>query len=195
MASAHPILTCEEALAYEKHLFPTPDIEWEAMSRVGVLLGNAILRDFSELYPFPEQAVVLLLVGKGHNGGDALLAAERIRALFPKVKLYALLAHSLSEMRPHTLKAFERLDPEVLYREQVTDFAFDLCIDGLLGMQFTPPLTEPFKELLQTVNALADVSFRVAVDLPSGLQADSGGVEGEAVEAIGDILLIHYKGL
>ncbi|MGE4550861.1 MAG: NAD(P)H-hydrate dehydratase, partial [Opitutales bacterium] len=50
---------------------------------------------------------------------------------------------------------------------------FDVCLDGLVGMQFRPPLREPLRSLIEAVNAFGKIGVRVAVDLPSGVGDES----------------------
>lgn len=52
---------------------------------------------------------------------------------------------------------------------------FHICIDGLLGMSFAPPLREPMVALIEAVNAYEAIDLRAAVDLPSG--------KGDALDA------------
>ena len=49
---------------------------------------------------------------------------------------------------------------------------FDVCIDGLLGMQFKPPLKEPFLSLIKKINRSEHMRFRISIDLPSGMGAE-----------------------
>ena len=48
------------------------------------------------------------------------------------------------------------------------DEGFHICIDGLLGMSFSPPLREPISALIEAVNAYELIDLRASVDLPSG---------------------------
>ena len=79
MNFTHPILSCREAQELERRLLDGDEkSEWEAMNRAGRSLGREILQDFGEIGDFPESARILVLAGKGHNGGDAILAADEI---------------------------------------------------------------------------------------------------------------------
>src|SRR5205814_52721 len=83
----YPILSNEEAAAWETRLFEHDEAkEWEAMQRAGRALAAAVMSDFAEIGGFPADGKILVLVGKGHNGGDALLAAHAILAHFPEAK-------------------------------------------------------------------------------------------------------------
>ena len=82
-----PILSCEEALAFESTYFDgDQEREWEAMNQAGDALGDALLRDMRELRTIPHRPRILVLVGKGHNGGDALIAAKRLLKTIPTAR-------------------------------------------------------------------------------------------------------------
>ncbi len=85
MRFSHPILTCKESEKHETHLIGgDKSKEWEAMTKAGRALGNAILQDFQEIAPSPESLRILIIAGKGHNTGDALIAAKKNTAALSK---------------------------------------------------------------------------------------------------------------
>ena len=74
---SHPILSCEEDRAFEATYFGGDEArEWTAMQRAGRAVGAAVQRDFQEIGAFPAAARILVLAGKGHNAGDAFIAAQ-----------------------------------------------------------------------------------------------------------------------
>lgn len=173
---AHPILTCDESQAFEKELLRGEGAEWTAMNRAGRLVGRSVLADFRELGRLSARHRILVLVGKGHNGGDALLAADEICRTYPEAEIAVLPMQPLEECRTLTRRAFGDLQRKA--KVQLVNLAraqngqFDICLDGLLGMNFRPPLREPAGKIIQAVNQNRDIRFRAAVDLPSGLGDD-----------------------
>ena len=84
---ADPILSCEESLAFEKSFFEgDEEREWKAMNQAGEALGDSFLRDMRELRTIPHHPRILVLVGKGHNGGDALIAVKRMLRTIPTAR-------------------------------------------------------------------------------------------------------------
>ena len=80
LASTHPLLTCDAARALESARFGGDETkEWPAMQAAGRRIAGAVETDFEEIGGFPARARIVVLVGKGHNGGDALLAGARTR--------------------------------------------------------------------------------------------------------------------
>jgi hydroxyethylthiazole kinase-like uncharacterized protein yjeF len=130
---------------------------------------------------------VVLLVGSGDNGGDALYAGGRLAARGARVD--ALL---LDPDRVHQgglaalLRAGGRrsVDAAVLDRAQ-------LVLDGIVGIGGTGPLRPAAAELV----ARADASRApiVAVDVPSGVDADTGEVAGAAVRADATVTFGTWK--
>lgn len=180
----HPILSCSESLALEKRLLATEQDAWDAMNRAGSALGRA-LQDAYAMTGFPQSGLRLLaLVGKGHNGGDALLAFSEMAKRDGYVSSVTLvLSAARSDLKPHTRRALEGLErkAEVRIFEMPDDAAlsvvanegFDICLDGLLGMQFRPPLREGVKALVEAANASEAIGLRAAVDLPTGAGDES----------------------
>lgn len=172
----HPVLSCCKAQAWEGELLKTEEASWDAMRAVGIKLGRGIMSAYA-MTSFPQRGLrALALVGKGHNGGDALLALAELaleEGLLDRVVV--ALATDLRDLKPNTLRALELLQSrkpvEFLEDASICQLggAFDLCIDGLLGMQFKPPLRDRIARLISEVNHSQDIRLRVAVDLPSGL--------------------------
>lgn len=181
---ADPVLTCQFSGEFEAGLLCDSEAEWSAMQAAGLGLANAVLRDYAELAEIPRDLRVLALVGKGHNGGDALLACDRILQAYADARVCLLLSASPDRIKPLARKAFDQLDgrAELLVLEggesvaeiqsELARFSggcdFHICLDGLLGFNFKPPLRAPIGNLIAAVNGFAGIRLRAAVDLPSG---------------------------
>jgi hydroxyethylthiazole kinase-like uncharacterized protein yjeF len=174
-----PILSSEEAASFENRLFAHESgLEWAAMQRAGNALADAVVRDFEEIGGFPENGTILVLVGKGHNGGDALIAAQALLEKFPEASAAVLLVFGERALRTLTQKAYQALTRAAARRisavsVQLPGAGYDLALDGVFGFQFRPPATPAVIQLAARVNALP-IRLRAAVDLPSGglFQAD-----------------------
>jgi ADP-dependent NAD(P)H-hydrate dehydratase / NAD(P)H-hydrate epimerase len=123
-------------------------------------------------------AAVTLLVGTGDNGGDALYAGALLARRGARVTAIAPgKAHEggLAAL----LQAGGRLADST--GAVVADTDADLIIDGLLGIGGSGGLREPFAAIAAA--AAASGATTVAVDLPSGIDADTGAVDGPAITA------------
>ncbi|MEO6995924.1 MAG: NAD(P)H-hydrate epimerase, partial [Lacunisphaera sp.] len=180
-----PVLDCAAAGKWEKRLLKNEQSEWSAMRRAGAAIARGILNDFREIGGFQNQAALLVLVGKGHNGGDALLAARWLLKEFPGATADIFLCFDEASLRPLAKRSLGELMGEAGKRCRRIGFpqlkagsaAYDLCLDGVFGFQFHPPIDKKTGQLIAWVNAHPGIRFRAAVDLPSGV-SDGGGVKG-----------------
>ena len=173
LPASDPILTCAAAGDFEKKFFGGDEAaEWAAMSRAGAAVADAAERDFWEIGGLPPAARLLVLAGKGHNAGDALIAARRLLEKFPGARADVVFAFGHRELRPLTARAWRELSQEARARltDGIAHADYDLCLDGIFGFQFRPPLPPRTAALLRRVNGLS-IRLRAAVDLPSGLGA------------------------
>ena len=136
------------------------------MQRAATGLAVACARRLGRVYAAP----VVLLVGSGDNGADALWAGAMLRR-----RGAAVSAVLTGEPRADALDAFRGAGGRVV--DAVP--AQGLVVDGLVGIGGTGALRPAAAALAEQVRD-RDV---VAVDLPSGVDADTGAVEGVAVRA------------
>ena len=192
MKMTHPILSCAESLIWEKNLLGDDvNRQWEAMTLAGRALGRAILKDYRECQSILKKPHILVLAGKGHNTGDAIIAADEIFRMHPDAKVTLILTSEEASLKPLVKRALGDLKKIMGVQLRLENFetgvdsiapdlnirlenlagkqGFDLCIDGILGMQFHPPIREDVARLLRTVNAFERIGLRAAVDLPSGI--------------------------
>jgi hydroxyethylthiazole kinase-like uncharacterized protein yjeF len=132
-------------------------------------------------------ARVVLLVGSGDNGGDALYAGARLAGR--GVGVDALL---LNPDRVHAagLAALRRAGGRVATDAAVLDRA-DLVLDGIVGIGGSGGLRPAAAELVG--RASRGPGLMVAVDLPSGVDADTGEVNGPAVRADATVTFGTWK--
>ncbi|MFA6962637.1 MAG: NAD(P)H-hydrate dehydratase [Opitutaceae bacterium] len=173
MIDAHPILTCAEAKEFEAAWFAGDEVrEWTAMQQAGHAVADALLNDFREIGAFPSAARLLVLAGKGHNAGDALIAARRIAEKYPQSRVEVRFVLGERALRPLAQRAWRDLAPVATSASEWNSAGYDVVIDGVFGYQFRAPLDARAAAVLREVNALP-IRFRAAVDLPSGLDDPS----------------------
>ncbi|MEY4688002.1 MAG: hypothetical protein RIR76_2025 [Verrucomicrobiota bacterium] len=167
---SHPILAPGAARDLEASLFAGDEAaEWNAMRRAGRAVGEALLRDIRECGGMPVDGRLLVLAGKGHNGGDALLAALSILAARPAATVEVWFVFGSRPLRPLAARAWRDLCHGARGRVREVrgiEGTYDAVLDGVFGFQFHPPIEVRVAALLEAVNAAA-IRFRAAVDLPS----------------------------
>ena len=184
LSYAHPALSCQEAKVLESRILVDEAAEWTAMKMAGQGIAQQLVQDYTELCSPPECLRILALIGKGNNGGDALIACGQLLADFPRARVFLILTLPAEELRPLAVRALQELEGRVEAHQvsgqkgvseitqMLSDVAgsegFHICIDGLLGMAFSPPLCEPLASLIEAVNTFEAINLRASVDLPSG---------------------------
>ena len=123
---------------------------------------------------------VCVVVGKGNNGGDGLVAARLLREDGHVVRVLAVAPPE--ELRGDAAANLERLpgDPPEPFAAERLEGA-GVVVDALLGTGFEGAPREPLAGAIAAINA--QPAPVVACDVPSGVDASTGEVEGEAVRA------------
>ena len=197
-----PILSLAQAKEVEEEYFAGDlDKQWEVMTHAGEVVADTALRDMRELRTIPHRPRLLVLVGKGHNGADALIATRRFLRTIPTSRAVVWPWAPKEDCREFTGRAFEELidfapkriellspamqmdQAEIVetFAKVCQDRGFDLLIDGVLGMQGRPGLQSPMDVWFDLLNQTEQISVRVAVDLPSGIS--EAGLQAEALRA------------
>jgi hydroxyethylthiazole kinase-like uncharacterized protein yjeF len=155
-------------------------VEGALMQRAAAGLSAAILRLLRTRVDRAYGARVLIMVGPGNNGGDALWAGARLCGRGVAVTAVSCLGTPHAEGLAALLQAGGRLLPlSGLVKCGLADY--DVAVDGVLGIGGRPGLPDDIAELADNLHR-AGVPV-VAVDLPSGVDADTGAVPGEAIRA------------
>ncbi len=110
---AHPVLSCQEAKVLESRILVDEASQWTAMKMAGQGIAKQLVQDYAELCPPPEYLRVLALIGKGNNGGDALIACGQLLADFPRARVDLILTLPAEELRPLAARALQQLEGRV----------------------------------------------------------------------------------
>ncbi len=183
------------------------EIDRRAIEEIGipgsVLMENAGIRIAEEIlkrFPFPAEERIVVVAGRGNNGGDGFVVARHLanRGARPVVLLLADLADLKGDAALQAgiaarmgIEVIEA-STELCWKKQKMTLAHaTLIVDAIFGTGLAKPA-----EGLQAA-AIADLNkaggFKVAVDLPSGLSADSAEIIGPAVRADLTVALAALK--
>jgi NAD(P)H-hydrate epimerase len=172
------------------------EIDRLALERYGipgiVLMENAA-RSACEIAMrmLPDNRAVTIFCGGGNNGGDGLAIARhlhnhglnvRIVQCFDPAKLPADAATNW--------KIVQAMKIPISKLDDTRDQSEGLMIDALLGTGATSPPRDSIKQAIQTVNLSSKI---LAIDLPSGLDADSGEPLGDCVRASKTVTFVAEK--
>jgi NAD(P)H-hydrate epimerase len=159
--------------------------------------GQGVLRAIRDRHPDLAGLVCLIVAGSGNNGGDGFVVARLLREHGADVTVMALAP--AAELRPDArtmLARFEALGGRVHVlrgtaghpaghrRLAAAAEESDLIVDALFGTGFHGELNGLHSEVIAILNeARAGGAEVVAIDVPSGLDADTGAVPGGCIEA------------
>jgi hydroxyethylthiazole kinase-like uncharacterized protein yjeF len=152
-----PVITIAQMRDWEAATWRAGQTETEVIRRVGRAVAQHALR---QIRPGDR---ILILAGKGNNGADARQA--------------------MGHLPSHGVELLEVRDPATAQPILVAALARKpaLIIDGLFGIGLNRSLDAAWKQLIETINR-ADIPI-LSIDVPSGLNADSGAVHGAALMA------------
>ena len=166
------ILTCEQVRAAELKAVEHGISLWGLMQKAGQACADVLHAEF------PVGRVVVL-AGPGNNGGDAFVAAQRLRDLGRNVWLFDLAPKA--ERSPEGMKALDALTGARQPLEDMRLQPDDIVLDGLFGAGLSRPLSGEAAYAVEQVNASG--ARVVAIDVPSGVNGDLGAVDGPAIRA------------
>lgn len=145
------------------------------------IAGEGIARCITQFFPKP--GTVAVYCGKGHNGGDALVAARHLSSAGWRVLVRC--SFPSRELAPLTREHLDTIGSAELVGTLPRIWGSFLILDGLLGIGATGAPRGETAALIDEMNRLRreEGAFTVAVDLPSGLDATTGVVSQPCVQA------------
>src|SRR5687768_17694997 len=156
-------------------------VEVEAlMDRAGAGIAGAI----SKFFPDPGKAIVF--VGKGHNGGDALVAAALLKQAGWQIDLRLIFPEEdCADLTRKKIAGFRRDELPLVQGHAEARPSVLIVLDGLLGLGSKHLLREPIRTAAQEINRLRreENAFVFAVDMPTGLDGDNGDRDPDCVIA------------
>jgi len=179
------ILTCAQMKAAEDALFAT-GVEAEAlMEKAGRGCAETILQHVT------SSGRARIYIGKGHNGGDALVIGRYLRQNAWTVE--CVMAADREQLAPLTRKKLEEF--EAIPNPDHFQPGQTIVIDGLLGIGAKGPMRGNYGELAAAMNRARreDGALCFAIDIPSGVNGDTGEVYDGAVVADCTLTIAHVK--
>ena len=143
----------------------------------------------------PGTMSVLVLAGPGNNGGDAFEVARLLSERDASVCV--VFVGTVDRLPRDAAAAYQRFVAAggTLLTSIPAQPRWSLIVDGLFGIGLTRPIDEPYVSLMATANALRerDGCPLLALDCPSGLNADTGLAPGPTIRASHTITFIAHK--
>jgi len=179
-----PVLGLEEIRAIEARAARVPgETLMERAGRATARAARALARDTG--------APIVVVAGPGNNGGDAWVAAAHLRETFHRVIVF-----DVAGVKPKAVEAqaaqsaFTARGGEIVsaWPQRVRP---SLVIDGLLGIGLTRDVDGALARVVHEINGSG--APVLAIDVPSGLDSESGVVRGAAVRATRTLTFLARK--
>lgn len=175
-----------DALATSEFAIPSAEL----MRRAGQGVAS-IVQDIVERGRFGD-VFIQVIAGRGNNGGDAFVAAQQLHE--KEFDVEVLLAASVDAIRGDALLHLSKMrSAGVPLRELPTKEDWEdalreadpghVIVDGILGIGVSGPPRGPAAAAIHYINSVARSCLVVSIDVPSGLNADTGEAIGETVVA------------
>ncbi len=155
-----------------------------------VLMENAASAVMAEMEKFFDglgQLRIGIVCGKGNNGGDGLALARRlsIRGVAVRVALLSPFSDVAGEAKVN-LAVLRRMDVDIVQNATARTLAdvfswSDVLVDAILGIGLSSPLKGVYAQAVNMMNASG--RHIVAIDIPTGIDTDTGAVMSTAVKA------------
>ena len=155
------------------------------MERAGTGVVTHLLRSYGPV----KGKHVVIFCGKGNNGGDGLVVARQLKKRGARLSVVLMSPiHELSKDASLMYQRFRKVrgTSRVINRPSPTiipslaDKA-DLIVDALLGTGLSSPIRDPYESAITVINSSS--AYTVAIDIPSGLDSQTGAELGTAVKA------------
>lgn len=140
----------------------------------------------------PKAKQLLIVAGTGNNGGDGLMLAQYARIEGFEVEI--VLLGDASQLRGDALSVWQECQALELITTALTETALtkaDIIVDAVFGIGLNKPVTGKLAQQFQQINAAQKPVL--AMDIPSGLSADTGAVLGIAIQASHTCTFITHK--
>ncbi|MEG0176845.1 NAD(P)H-hydrate dehydratase [Anaerorhabdus sp.] len=140
----------------------------ELMDQVGFKLAQEIIKRH-------HNEKIVVLCGKGNNGGDGYILAKYLNEAGFNVKVYPLFdEQSTSESKKNRTKC------KKIITNDLSDIkSADILIDAIFGFGFSGNIPNDLRELFRLVNDLDSIKY--AIDINSGAEADTGNFDNDAI--------------
>lgn len=197
IAPMRPVLSAQQMRAFDAHasdvqLIPSLTL----MENAGRGAADSVQRSFAERGVIAPCVVVV--AGAGNNGGDGFVLARRL--LGAGVEVETFLVQPVSRLKGDALVNYRALRAVSADVAELSDdltaleaalASADVVVDALFGTGLDREVNGFLAQVIDAINRAA--CRKVALDLPSGLHADSGRVLGVAVKAHQTITFAHPK--
>jgi NAD(P)H-hydrate epimerase len=152
--------------------------------------GRAVFACLSQRWP--EIQAIVVFCGSGNNAGDGYVVAKHALLASLKVVVYSLIdPENLKGDALLAYRHYQAAQGEVILFQPKQVIHADVFVDALLGIGLSRPITGLYAQAIALINA--EATQVIAIDIPSGIHADTGCVLGCAVKADCTVSFVAFK--
>lgn len=160
--------------------------------------GAAVVAFMRQRYGDLRGERIVILCGKGNNGGDGFAAARLLALTGAQVVAFALETPDHGTLARSPYDALRKTNPDIIHPPDLAAMRralahCDFVVDAMLGTGLNRAPQSPYKEALEACEALPAGVARIAVDLPSGLNATTGETHGAVFRAQHTVTFAYPK--
>lgn len=176
-------LNTDEMQALESHAFTNYPITLEQMmQKAGKAVFDVVMSILKQVQD--DEQRILVVVGKGNNGGDALVTARLLHEKgTPVTVLSPYPDEEFSDMAKCELDKIRKLVPGLIRDVGNFDNSFSLIIDALFGFSLKGDPRQTAAKIIEQINCTTPHIPVLSVDIPSGLDVHNGSIGNPIIKA------------
>lgn len=160
------------------------------MENAGAVAARYLVETFSDI----SSKKILVFAGLGNNGGDAFVVARHLAGFGCNIRVILLgspdkIKTDEAQTNWKILEKMNSVDLIIASGVSDLDIKADIIVDGILGTGISGKIREPHASAIDLINK--SKAFKLALDVPSGLDPDTGNTNDKCVKA--DLTITFHK--
>lgn len=160
------------------------------MENAGASAARYLVEKFANI----SSKKILVFAGLGNNGGDAFVVARHLAGYGSDVKVILLgnpdkIKTDEGRTNWKLLEKMNSVDLIIASNVSELNMQSDVIIDGILGTGISGKIKEPYASAIDVINK--SKAYKLAIDVPSGLDPDTGNTGDKCVKA--DVTITFHK--
>ncbi|BBM52444.1 carbohydrate kinase [Leptotrichia trevisanii] len=138
----------------------------------------------------------LIICGKGNNGGDGYAIARQLFSKRKNVKIFCISNENMSNDCSINYEICKNMGIEIFYEiEELNKLLLEceVVIEGIFGTGLNSEIKGIYREIIEKINAVSNNKKIYSIDIPSGINGDTGEIMGISIKANVTISFVTYK--
>jgi len=138
----------------------------------------------------------LIICGKGNNGGDGYAIARQLFSKGKNIKIFCISNENMSNDCMINYKICKNMGIKIFYEIEELDkllLECEVAIEGIFGTGLNSEIKGIYREIIEKINAVSNNKKIYSIDIPSGINGDTGEIMGISIKADVTISFVTYK--